>query len=243
MTSKLTEAEEQYYDDLARKAERGKLRPSGKQLRGREATEASQKLLMEATGTQTVDDATRVALGRPRLDEEEDRQPNVPWKLVAPHKLDASLENARKPRGLNRSQYIRRAVTNQIRMDLGETSSDASAPAAPENPQLLTRASRLGAEAARSEMVEPSFGTNSTTMHHPGDGTGRLALEAYRSRGVLAAVGVALAYLTAFNGALADGGRKATAQTLSRGMIHALPPDATDDEKKEIVEAIASVGD
>lgn len=162
MTSKLSEAEERYYEELAQKAERGELRPTGKQLHGRAAAEASQKLIMEATETQTIEDATRVALGRPRLAEEEDRQPNVPWKLVAPAKLDAEVEEARKPRGLNRSQYIRRAVTNQLRVDRGEPRANAE-----QAHEALVAAIARADKSIAAELVDVETGGKMTAQERP----------------------------------------------------------------------------
>lgn len=57
------------YDDLAARAERGELTVKPGTIRGRDYAAAdAQQLLMEATGTASVEDMTRVALGRPTLD-------------------------------------------------------------------------------------------------------------------------------------------------------------------------------
>jgi hypothetical protein len=56
------------YDDLAARAERGGLAVKpGTVRRGPEAASDAQRLLMEATGTTSVEGMTRVALGRPSL--------------------------------------------------------------------------------------------------------------------------------------------------------------------------------
>lgn len=55
-------------DELADRAERGTLRSKpGAARRGRTAAEHGRRLLMEATGAGTVEEATRRAIGRPSL--------------------------------------------------------------------------------------------------------------------------------------------------------------------------------
>jgi hypothetical protein len=56
------------YDELAARAERGDLAVKpGTVRRGASAAAEAQRLLMEATGTISVEDMTRTALGRPSL--------------------------------------------------------------------------------------------------------------------------------------------------------------------------------
>ena len=56
------------YDELAARAERGELAiKKGTARRGPAATAETQHLLMEATGTASLEDMTQVALGRPSL--------------------------------------------------------------------------------------------------------------------------------------------------------------------------------
>lgn len=54
------------YDELAARAERGELAVKpGTVRRGAAAAEEAQRRLMEATGTTSTEEMTRVALGRP----------------------------------------------------------------------------------------------------------------------------------------------------------------------------------
>lgn len=56
------------YDNLAARAEHGELAVKpGTARRGPDAAAEAQRLLMEATGTTSVEDMTRIALGRPSL--------------------------------------------------------------------------------------------------------------------------------------------------------------------------------
>ena len=56
------------YDELAARAERGELAiKPGTVRRGAGAAAEAQRLLMEATGATSIEDMTRVALGRPSL--------------------------------------------------------------------------------------------------------------------------------------------------------------------------------
>lgn len=56
------------YDELAARAERGELRiKPGTVRRGAAAASEAQRLLMEATGASSIEEMTRVALGRPGL--------------------------------------------------------------------------------------------------------------------------------------------------------------------------------
>ena len=57
------------YDELADLAEQGALTPvPGTMLRGEAAAQHGRDVLMTATDTTTLEDATTVALGRPLLD-------------------------------------------------------------------------------------------------------------------------------------------------------------------------------
>lgn len=56
------------YDELAARAERGELAiKPGTVRRGTDAAAEAQRLLMEATGGTSLEDMTRLALGRPSL--------------------------------------------------------------------------------------------------------------------------------------------------------------------------------
>ncbi|MCL2091246.1 MAG: hypothetical protein FWH11_08505 [Micrococcales bacterium] len=55
------------WNALAEKAERGELRPiEGTAVKGEEAAARGAAMLLAATGTESVEDATHVALGRSR---------------------------------------------------------------------------------------------------------------------------------------------------------------------------------
>lgn len=100
------------YDDQAAKAEAGTLGPAGRALRGADAKEAAGQLLTTATGTSTIEEATRVALGRPRIDETND---NVTWRVRATKQLDDALRELSERTGENRSAIIRAAVAEYAR--------------------------------------------------------------------------------------------------------------------------------
>lgn len=101
------------YDDLAAQAEAGLLLPKpGTALRGKAAAEAGQRALMEATGTDTVADATAVALGRPRLDAA--TPSGVTWKVRTTPDLDREARNAAAAQGVSISQLVRDAVSAHV---------------------------------------------------------------------------------------------------------------------------------
>ena len=96
------------FDELADMAERGVLEPvSGTELRGRAAAQQGRSLLMTVTGTTALGEATRVALGRPRLDA---AGPSQVWRVRAGARLDAEARAAADRRGITISQMVRDAV-------------------------------------------------------------------------------------------------------------------------------------
>ncbi|UDM10708.1 ribbon-helix-helix protein, CopG family [Clavibacter michiganensis subsp. michiganensis] len=103
------------YDDLAARDERGELAPiPGTDLHGSAAADAGRAMLMDATGTDTLDDAMAVALGRPRFDAEEPAGPM--WKVRATKALDEQVEALAKRQGHNnKSRIIREATAAYIR--------------------------------------------------------------------------------------------------------------------------------
>lgn len=103
------------YEDLAARAERGELAPiPGTQSRGDASREEARAMLMEATGTDTLDAAVAVAIGRPRLDAEEPAGPM--WKVRATKALDDEVEAFAKRQGHgNKSRIIREATAAYIR--------------------------------------------------------------------------------------------------------------------------------
>ena len=70
-------------------------------------------LLLAATGTDTIEDATRIALGRPRLDE--DRAESVMWRVRATGRLDNIVAELADREGISRSALIREAVAEYAR--------------------------------------------------------------------------------------------------------------------------------
>jgi hypothetical protein len=102
------------YDDLAARAEAGTLAPiPGTVLRGDDARDAGRAALMAATGTDTVEDAARLALGRPRVGEA--RTPTVVWKVRASAQLDDLVTDFAKNEGTSMSELVRVAVAEYVR--------------------------------------------------------------------------------------------------------------------------------
>lgn len=103
------------YAALAAAAERGELTPAGTATHGPDAAQIGRQLVFAATGTHTTEEATRVALGRPRLD---DSRETRTWKVRAPAPLDERASTAAKNLGITKSEYLRRAVSQQLDRDL-----------------------------------------------------------------------------------------------------------------------------
>lgn len=101
------------YDELALRAENGELAPKGKALRGSAAAESGRKLLMDATGADTVEAAVSLALGRPRLDAAA-APAAVTWKVRTTASLDREVREAAKARGVTVSQLVREAVASYV---------------------------------------------------------------------------------------------------------------------------------
>lgn len=101
------------YDDLAAAIEDGTFTfDGGTVLRGDEAKAQARADLLHATGTDTLDAAVRVAIGRPRIDETND---NVTWRVRATKQLDATVRELSEREGKNRSAIIREAVAEYAR--------------------------------------------------------------------------------------------------------------------------------
>lgn len=101
------------YDELARRAEQGGLLPKGTALRGADAAESAQRLLIDATGADTLEAAVTIARGRPRL---EAAAPSaVTWKVRTTSVLDEEARKAAKARGITVSQFVRDAVASYLR--------------------------------------------------------------------------------------------------------------------------------
>ncbi|AMM22794.1 hypothetical protein AX769_21905 (plasmid) [Frondihabitans sp. PAMC 28766] len=102
------------YDDLAARAEAGTLRIiPGTTRAGADAAAAGRAALLAATDTDTIEDATRIALGRPRVGET--RTTTVVWKVRAPEQLDEQATDLAKHQGMNLSTLVRDAVAEYVR--------------------------------------------------------------------------------------------------------------------------------
>lgn len=101
------------YDALAARAEAGELRGvPGTAKRGEDAAEAGRVLLMAATGTQSVEDATHVALGRPTIDRAGGRK--VYWKVRTTDQLDELAKSFVREHDMNVSDLVRKGVAEYI---------------------------------------------------------------------------------------------------------------------------------
>jgi hypothetical protein len=101
------------YDDLAARAEAGDLQPvPGTALHGAAAAGAGRAALLAATGADTVEDVTRMALGRPRLGE--DRRPSAVWKVRASAQLDDQVRAHLQAHGIAFPDLVRDAVSEYV---------------------------------------------------------------------------------------------------------------------------------
>ena len=102
------------WDKLSDAAEAGELQPvAGSALHGEDAAASGRALLLAATGAATLEEATRVALGRPRLDD--DRAESVMWRVRATGRLDSIVAELADREGISRSALIREAVAEYAR--------------------------------------------------------------------------------------------------------------------------------
>lgn len=103
------------YDELAERAERGELTViEGTTRVGDDAAEAGRLALLEATGASSLKEATRIALGRPRLSDI-NHGPSPVWKVRATENLDAEVTQIADRRGVTKSLVIREAVEEYLR--------------------------------------------------------------------------------------------------------------------------------
>ena len=103
-----------HYSELADRAERGDLRPTGTALTGAAAAAAGAQDLMWATGTDTLEDATVVARrGRPRLGPGDGRSPVVRAR-VSEDEYTALADLAQRT-GRTRSDLVREGVRLVLR--------------------------------------------------------------------------------------------------------------------------------
>jgi hypothetical protein len=101
------------YEELADAAERGELKPvPGTALHGAAAVAEGRRMLMAATGSTNIREATRVALGRPRLDAA--HGPTPVWRVRAPETLDEQVRALAAQRHVPLSQVVRDAVAAYV---------------------------------------------------------------------------------------------------------------------------------
>lgn len=100
------------YDELARRAEAGELTVKpGTVRRGPEAAEAARAALLDATGTTSLEDATRVAVGRPSLGHE-GRSPVV--RARVPQALKDRVQQLAATQHRKESQIVRDALAAYV---------------------------------------------------------------------------------------------------------------------------------
>lgn len=97
------------YDELARRAQAGQLPTKpGTVKRGSEATEAARAALLGATGTTSLEGATRVAVGRPSLGHE-GKSPVV--RARVPQDLKDQVQQLAATQHRKESEIVRDALT------------------------------------------------------------------------------------------------------------------------------------
>lgn len=102
------------YDELAAQAAAGQLAPKqGSVQRGSAAADSGRRLLMDATGAETVDEAVKIARGRRRLDAPAPDE--VTWRVRTTGALDREVRHLADVRGQTISQVVRDAVANYVR--------------------------------------------------------------------------------------------------------------------------------
>lgn len=102
------------FDELAERAERGELTIIPGTVRvGSAAADAGRRALLDATGTSDLAEATRIALGRPRLDA--GHGPSPVWRVRATENLDTEVTHIADRRGITKSLVIREAVEEYLR--------------------------------------------------------------------------------------------------------------------------------
>lgn len=104
------------YEDLAARAERGELRAKpGTIKRGSAAREAARSALLEATGAASLEEATELALGRPRVGENTGPSPQVRTRVPQALKDALTAKAAREHR--NESEIVREALARYVMPD------------------------------------------------------------------------------------------------------------------------------
>lgn len=104
----------------------------------------------------------------------------------------------------------------------------------------VSEAGKIGRYAAESDdtLYKGAAVGPATSVHHPGDDTGRLALEAYRVRGKAALRSVIQAYQDGYNDRAKELGNGAVSWEQIKGGIGWALPGATDEEQQAIATAL-----
>lgn len=101
------------YEQLADAAERGQLQAvPGSRRTGEDARAFAGEVLMQATGAPSVEEAARLAIGRPRLGQ--DRGPSRQWRIRASEELNSATEAVAAQEGLTVSELVRRATAEYV---------------------------------------------------------------------------------------------------------------------------------
>lgn len=104
------------YDELAEAAERGQMRPvPGTRRSGSDAAADARHAFMSATGASTPEEAARLVLGRPRVNEQ--RAPAKTWRVRVSGSQNELVERAVEAADTSLSQYVRAAVLEKVERD------------------------------------------------------------------------------------------------------------------------------
>jgi len=103
---------DQYYAELESQYMNGEIdwSQAGEPQHGEQARREAQALMMQVTGTSTIQEAMTVALGRPRLSAE----PNETIRTRVPKPLLTQVKTLAKKRQTTVSQIVREAMTEYV---------------------------------------------------------------------------------------------------------------------------------
>lgn len=103
------------HDDLAARAERGELKVKpGTVRRGAVARSAARDSLMEATGADTVSEAMRLGVGRPRVGSKTGQSPVV--RARVPQELKDGVAELAEREQVRESEIVRDAVAAYVKL-------------------------------------------------------------------------------------------------------------------------------
>lgn len=103
------------YEELASRAEHGELAVKPGTIRhGEDAASTAREALMDATGTDTVEEATRIAVGRPALGRE-GRSPVV--RARVPQALKDQVQQIADHQHRKESEIVREALADYVAHD------------------------------------------------------------------------------------------------------------------------------